>query len=74
MQNELDVEVKITKDGIFRGVFFRKDKYEGLLEGEVVETGGGIRIKKNFYSVKDIFTSDKKQKDKSGDKDLDEDE
>ncbi|MCD4682729.1 MAG: translocation/assembly module TamB domain-containing protein, partial [Bacteroidales bacterium] len=74
VQNELDVEVKITKDGIFRGVFFRKDKYEGLLEGEVVETGGGIRIKKNFYSVKDIFTKDKKQKDKSGDKDLEEDE
>ena len=54
-------------------MFFRKDKYEGLLEGEVVETGGGIRIRKNYYSVKDIFTRDKKQKEKSGDKDLDKD-
>ena len=60
VQNEFDVEVKIDKEGIFRGVFFRKNKYEGILEGEVVETGGGIRIGKNFDSVKDIFTRDKK--------------
>ena len=61
VQNELEVEMKITKDGTYRGVFFRKDKYEGLLEGEVVETGGGIRIKKNFYSVKDVFTKDRRE-------------
>ena len=62
VQNELEVEMKITKDGTLRGVFFRKDKYEGLLEGEVVETGGGIRIKKNFYSIKDIFTKEEGEK------------
>jgi hypothetical protein len=56
VQSQLEVEYMITKDGVFRGVFFRKDQYEGLLEGEVVETGGGLRIKKNFYSLKDIFT------------------
>ncbi|NOX48053.1 MAG: hypothetical protein GXO89_13850, partial [Chlorobi bacterium] len=55
-QSQLEVEYLLTKDGVFRGVFFRKDQYEGLLEGEVVETGGGLRIKKNFYSLKDIFT------------------
>jgi len=59
VQNEFDVEVKIDKEGTFRGVFYRKNKYEGLLEGEVVETGGGIRMIRNFYSVKDIFTRDK---------------
>jgi len=50
----------MDKEGTFRGVFFRKNKYEGILEGEVVETGGGIRMIKNFDSVKDIFTRDKK--------------
>ena len=55
VQNQLEVEYFITKNGVFRGVFFRKDQYEGLLEGEVIETGGGIRIKKDFYSIKDIF-------------------
>ena len=60
VQNEFDVEVKIDKNGRYRGVFFRKNKYEGIMEGEVVETGGGIRIIKNHDSVKDIFTRDKK--------------
>jgi hypothetical protein len=62
VQNELELEVKITKDGAYRGVFFMKNKYEGLLEGEVVETGGGIRIKKRYNSIKDIFTPKKRQK------------
>jgi hypothetical protein len=60
VENEFDVEVKIDKEGTFRGVFFRKNRYEGILEGEVVETGGGIRMIKSFDSVKDIFTRDKK--------------
>jgi len=60
VQNEFDVEMMMDKEGTFRGVFFRKNKYEGILEGEVVETGGGIRMIKNFDSVKDIFTRDKK--------------
>ncbi len=62
VQNELEAEIKITKDGVYRGVLFRKDRYEGLLEGEVLETGGGIRITKNFYSIKDMFTRDEMEK------------
>ncbi len=55
VQNELELEVKLTKDGAYRGVFFMKNKYEGLLEGELIETGGGIRIRKKYDSIKDIF-------------------
>jgi len=55
------MEVKITRDGVLRGVFFRKNQYEGLLEGEVIETGGGIRLRKDFYSIGDIFTNEKRQ-------------
>lgn len=61
VQNELEMEVKITRDGVLRGVFFRKNQYEGLLEGEVIETGGGIRLRKDFYSIGDIFTNEKRQ-------------
>jgi hypothetical protein len=64
VQNNLEVELKIAKDGHFRGVFFRKNKYEGLLDGEVVETGGGLRFKKSYYSFKDIFTKDKVESEK----------
>ena len=60
VQSELDLEIKITKDGSYRGIFFRKNKYEGLLEGEVVETGGGIRIRKRYDSLKEIFIPKKR--------------
>ncbi len=62
VQNDLELEIKLTKDGTYRGVFFMKNKYEGLLEGEVVETGGGIKIKKKYNSLKEIFTPKKRRK------------
>jgi hypothetical protein len=65
VQNELEIELKITKDGTYKGVFFRKNKYEGLLEGEVIETGGGIRFSKEYYSPGDMFTNDKRQERKA---------
>lgn len=61
VQNELEFEVKFTDDGAYRGVFFRKNKYEGILEGEVIETGGGIRIQKGFYSIKDMFIKEENE-------------
>jgi hypothetical protein len=61
VQNELEIEMKITQDGRYKGIFFRKNQYEGLLEGEVIETGGGIRFSKDFYSFGDIFTKDKRK-------------
>ncbi len=61
VQNELDIEFNLTKDGAYKAVFFRKNEYEGILEGEIIETGGGIRLQKNFFSVKDIFINHKKQ-------------
>jgi hypothetical protein len=60
VQDQLEVEVKITKNGVFRGVVFRKNQYEGLLEGEVIETGAGIRLSKDFYSIGDIFMKERK--------------
>jgi hypothetical protein len=65
VQNELEFEVKITKNGDFRAVFFRKNEYEGLLEGEIIETGGGLRFSKEFYSIGDIFTNDNRHKKKN---------
>ncbi|MEZ5195141.1 MAG: translocation/assembly module TamB domain-containing protein [Bacteroidales bacterium] len=61
VQNELELEVKITKNGNYRGVFFRKNQYEGLLEGEVIQTGGGIRIRRDYFSIRDIFTNEERK-------------
>lgn len=55
VQNQLDLEVKLSKDGALKGILFRKNKYEGLMEGEIIETGGGFRLQKDFFSFGDIF-------------------
>jgi hypothetical protein len=60
VQNELEMEVKVTRDGVLRGVFFRKNQYEGLLEGELIQTGLGVRLRKDFYSIPDIFVREEK--------------
>jgi hypothetical protein len=52
---ELTAELKLTKDGRYRAVFFRKDSYEGLLEGEVISTGGGLKLIREYYTFRDIF-------------------
>ncbi len=64
VQNELEIELKITADGNLKAVFFRKNEYEGLMEGEIIQTGGGLRFSKEFYSVGDIFTNEKRQQKK----------
>jgi hypothetical protein len=64
VQDELEVEVKITRDGVFRGIFFRKNQYEGLLEGEVIDTGVGVRLRKDFFSVRDVFLKTEKEEQK----------
>jgi len=64
VQNELEIELKITADGNLKGVFFRKNEYEGLMEGEIIETGGGLRFSKEYNSFGDIFTNEKRQQKK----------
>lgn len=58
LQSEIDLEINIAENGDYKGILFRKNKYEGLLEGEVIETGGGIRITRDYYSLRDFFGSE----------------
>lgn len=55
LENELTMEYKLNKKGSISAVLFRKNKYQGLLEGEIIETGGGFQFRKSFYKFKDIF-------------------
>ena len=64
-QSHLEAEIKLDKKGTFNALLFRKNNYEGLLEGEIIATGGGFRIKKNYYSFKDIFILHKNREKKN---------
>jgi hypothetical protein len=58
---DVAVEYKITKDGRFRFKAFRENNYEGLIDGMLYKTGGGIIFSKDYDKVRDIFDPVKKE-------------
>ena len=54
-ERNFSIEYDITKNGDFQAVLFRKDSYEDIMEGDIVSTGGGVRIRKNYKSFRDII-------------------
>jgi hypothetical protein len=64
VQDELNLEIGLTDDGTWKALFFNRNTYEGILEGKIMETGGGIKLHKEFYSIGDIFDGNEKRKEK----------
>jgi len=54
-QRNFFIEYDINKSGTFQSVLFRKDAYEDILEGDIISTGGGLKIRRNYNSFGDIF-------------------
>jgi len=50
---DITVEYKLTKDGQFRLKGFRHNQYEGAIEGQLVETGVGVVLVKDFNKWKE---------------------
>ena len=61
--SDVSVELKLTNDGRFRLKGFRHNKYEGAIEGQLVETGGGIMYTRDFNKWKEFFTTLKEKND-----------
>lgn len=63
------VEYKITKDGKYRLKGFRRNQYEGAIEGQITETGTGLLYVFDFNKWAELFLKQQKQtslKDSSG--------
>jgi hypothetical protein len=54
-QRNFFIEYDINKSGTFQSVLFRKDAYEDILEGDIISTGGGLKIRRSYNSFGDIF-------------------
>ena len=52
---DVTVEYKLTEDGRFRMKGFRHNQYEGVIEGQLVETGAGIVFVRDFNRWKRLF-------------------
>ena len=63
--SDVDVEYKITKDGRYRLKGFRHNQYEGVIEGQLVETGAGIIYVRDFNKWKEFLRSKKKKSEPS---------
>ena len=56
---DVEVEYKLTPDGTYRLLGFRKTEYEDVLDGELRKTGLGVIFNKDFYSFKNLFQREK---------------
>ena len=63
--SDVTVEYKMTKDGRFRMKGFRHNQYEGAIEGQLVETGGGVVFVRDFNRWRNLFKSKRNQSDSS---------
>jgi hypothetical protein len=65
LTSDVTLEYKMTKDGRYRLKGFRHNQYEGALDGQLVETGGGVLYIRDFNKWKEFFQAPKKRKDEN---------
>ena len=53
--SDVTIEYKLTKDGRYRMKGFRHNQYEGVIEGQLVETGFGVMYIRDFNKWKYFF-------------------
>lgn len=58
--SDVTVEYKLTEDGRYRLKGFRHNVYEGVIDGELVETGLGAVYVRDFNLWSDFFGTNKK--------------
>jgi hypothetical protein len=58
---DVSVEYKITEDGKYRFKIYRKEEYEGLIEGEFIETGASFIYNKEFMKFSELFKAGLKE-------------
>ena len=61
--SDILLEYRLTKDGRFRLKGFRHNQYEGVIEGQLVETGVGIVYVRDFNRWMNFFRKLKKKSD-----------
>lgn len=58
---DVTVEYLITEDGRYRINVYRDDKYAGLIEGQLIETGVSLIFTKDYQHFRDLFKKPEKE-------------
>jgi len=61
--SDVTVAYKLTKDGRFSLKGYRHNKYEGVIDGQLVETGIGVLFEHDFNKWKKFFKTSKSKND-----------
>jgi hypothetical protein len=61
---DVSVNYQLSKDGRYMLRFYRKNEYEGLVDGYVIETGLGFILTVDYNRFSQIFQSKEKRKEK----------
>jgi hypothetical protein len=62
--SDLEIEYKLTEDGRYRLKGFRRNQYEGAIDGQLVETGIGIVFVRNFNKWRELFRKQQVEQEK----------
>jgi hypothetical protein len=60
LAGDVILEYKITDDGRYRLKVFRKNLYENIFEGDIVETGAGLVYLRDYDKWKELFRKPEK--------------
>ncbi len=52
---DLSVEYQLTENGFWRTRGFRKNTYEGIIDGEIIETGISLIFSRSYNKIHEIF-------------------
>ncbi len=58
---DVNIEYRLTEDGTWRIRGFRRNQYEGVLEGQVIATGISLLFNRDFNSFAELFSRDKEE-------------
>ncbi len=60
---DVSVEYALTEDGTWRLRAFRKNEYEGIIDGDIIKTGTSLIFSRDYDRFSDLFkrSSDQKQ-------------
>jgi translocation and assembly module TamB len=64
LAGNVSVDYKLSKDGRYALRAYRKNEYEGVLEGYIVETGIGFVLSVDYNKFKQIFLTKKQREQK----------
>ena len=59
---DVSIDYQLTKDGRYMIRGYRKNQYEGVIEGQVIETGATFMLSFDYNKLKELFLSKKEKK------------